>query len=77
MKLVKYKDLLVNLKTDKRITKRTKQKNKRKRKQNKRTRRWSKKIETLINKWKCLKWIVKNILPAYKKWKTHNQKKNW
>ena len=39
MKLVKYKDLLVNLKTDKRITKRTKQKNKRKRKQNKRTRR--------------------------------------
>ena len=23
---------------------------------------------------KCLKWIVKNILPNYKKWKTHNQK---
>ena len=21
---------------------------------------------------KCLKWIVKNILPSYKKWKTHN-----
>ena len=23
---------------------------------------------------KCLKWVVKNILPNYKKWKTHNQK---
>ena len=23
---------------------------------------------------KCLKWIVKNILPNYKKWKIHNQK---
>ena len=22
---------------------------------------------------KCLKWVVKNILPNYKKWKTHNQ----
>ena len=22
---------------------------------------------------KCLKWIVKNFLPNYKKWKTHNQ----
>ena len=22
----------------------------------------------------CLKWIVKNVLPNYKKWKTHNQK---
>ena len=22
----------------------------------------------------CLKWIVKNILPNYQKWKTHNQK---
>ena len=21
----------------------------------------------------CLKWIVKNVLPNYKKWKTHNQ----
>ena len=25
---------------------------------------------------KCLKWVVKNILPNYKKWKTHNQKQN-
>ena len=25
---------------------------------------------------KCLKWIVKNVLPNYKKWKTHNQKLN-
>ena len=32
-----------------------KQKNKRKRKQNKRTRRRNKKLETLINKSKCLK----------------------
>ena len=23
---------------------------------------------------KCLKWVVTNILPNYKKWKTHNQK---
>ena len=23
---------------------------------------------------KCLKWVAKNILPNYKKWKTHNQK---
>ena len=23
---------------------------------------------------KCLKWVVKNSLPNYKKWKTHNQK---
>ena len=23
---------------------------------------------------KCLKWVVKNILPNYKKWKIHNQK---
>ena len=23
---------------------------------------------------KCLKWIVKKILPDYKEWKTHNQK---
>ena len=23
---------------------------------------------------KCLKWVVKNILPNYKKWKTQNQK---
>ena len=22
---------------------------------------------------KCLKWIAENILPNYKKWKTHNQ----
>ena len=40
IKLVKYKHLLVNLKTDdKKNRKRIKQKNKRKRKQNKRTRR--------------------------------------
>ena len=29
---------------------------------------------------KCLKWIVKTILPDYKEWKTHNQNKtdkNW
>ena len=26
------------------------------------------------NPTKCLKWIVKNILPNYKKWKIHNQK---
>ena len=44
-----------------------KQKNKRKIKQNKRTRRRNKKLETLINKPKCLKWIVKKILPDYKK----------
>ena len=25
-------------------------------------------------KLKCLKWVVKNILSNYKKWKTHNQK---
>ena len=25
-------------------------------------------------KLKCLKWIVKKILPDFKKWKTHNQK---
>ena len=25
---------------------------------------------------KCLIWIVKNILPNYKKWKTHNQQQN-
>ena len=43
-----------------------KQKNKRKRKQNKRTRRRNKKLETLVNKSKCLKWIVRNILPNYK-----------
>ena len=54
MKLVKYKHLLVNL-------------NKRKRKQNERTKRRNKKLKTLINKSKCLKWIVKNILPNYKK----------
>ena len=24
-------------------------------------------------KTKCLKWVVKNILPNYKKWKTHDQ----
>ena len=23
---------------------------------------------------KCLKWVVKNTLPNYKKWKTENQK---
>ena len=23
---------------------------------------------------KCLKWIVKNVLPNYKKWNTHNHK---
>ena len=23
---------------------------------------------------KCLKWIVKNVLPNYQKWETHNQK---
>ena len=29
---------------------------------------------------KCLKWIVKNVLPNYKKWRTHSQNKtdkNW
>ena len=51
----------------KKIRKRTKQKNKRKRKQNKQTRRRNKKLETLINNSKCLKWIVKNILPNYTK----------
>ena len=25
---------------------------------------------------KCLKWVVKNILPNYKRWKTHKQKQN-
>ena len=25
---------------------------------------------------KCLKWIVKDILPNYKKWKRHNKKQN-
>ena len=29
-----------------------------------------------IIKSKCLIWIVKNILPNYKKWKTHNQQQN-
>ena len=29
-------------------------------------------IKTLINKSKCLKWIVKNILANYKNWKTRN-----
>ena len=48
MKLVKYKYLLVNLKT----------KNKRKRKQNKRIRRRNKKVKTSINNSKCFKWIV-------------------
>ena len=43
-----------------------KQKNKTKRKQNKRTRRRNKKLETLVNKSKCLKQIVRNILPNYK-----------
>ena len=51
-----------------------KEKNKRKRKQNKRTRRRNKKLETLINKSKCLKWIVKDILPKYRKRKIYNQK---
>ena len=64
MKLVKYKYFSVNLK----------KKNKRKRKQNKRTRRRNKKLETLINKSKCLKWIVKDILPKYRKRKIYNQK---
>ena len=27
-------------------------------------------------KWKCLKWVDKNILPNYKKWKKHNQRQN-
>ena len=27
-------------------------------------------------KWKCLKWIVKNSFPNYKKWKKRNQKYN-
>ena len=69
MKLVKYKHLFVNLKTDnQKIGKRIKQQNKRKKKiKNKRTRRRNKKLETLINKSKCLKWIVKKILPNYKK----------
>ena len=73
MKLVKYKHLLVNLKTDKKI-KNKKKKKRRKRKQNKRTRRRNKKLETLINKSKCLKWIVKDILPKYRKRKIYNQK---
>ena len=63
MKLVKYKYLSVNLK----------KKNKRKRKQNKRTRRRNKKIKTSINKSKCIS-CQKNVLPNYKKWKTHNEK---
>ena len=68
MKLVKYKHLLVNLKTgNQKIGKRIKQQNKRKKKQNKRTRRRNKKLETLINKSKCFKWIVKKNLPNYKK----------
>ena len=71
MKLVKYKHLLVNLKTDKKIKNKKKR---RKRKQNKRTRRRNKKLETLINKSKCLKWIVKDILPKYRKRKIYNQK---
>ena len=25
-------------------------------------------------KWKCLKLVVKNILPKYKEWKTYNQR---
>ena len=56
----------------KKIRKRIKQKKKRKRKENERTRRQNKKLRTLINKTKCLKWIVKNILPNYKRWKTQN-----
>ena len=51
----------------KKIRKRIKQKKKRKRKENERTRRQNKKLGTLINKTKCLKWIAKNILPNYKR----------
>ena len=53
---------------DRQLKKLEKESNKKmKEKRNKRTRRQNKKIETLINKSKCLKWIVKNILPYYKK----------
>ena len=38
-------------------------KDKKKWKWNKSIKRWNKKVKTSINKWRCLKWIVKNILP--------------
>ena len=57
MKLVKYKHLLVNL-------------NKRKRKQNERTKRRNKKLKTLINKSKCLKWIAKKHFTKSQKLKS-------
>ena len=39
--------------------------------------KWLLQLEYKSNHWiksKCLKWIVKNILPNYKEWRTHNQK---
>ena len=74
MKLVQYKHLSVNLKTKKRKHNERKRKhNKRKWKQNKRIGRLNKKIKTSINNSKCIS-SQKNVLPNYKKWKTHNEK---
>ena len=51
----------------KKLEKESNKKIKEKEKKNQRTQRQNKKLETLINKSKCLKWITKNILPNYKK----------
>ena len=63
MKLGDYKDFLINLKTENLKNQKTNQR------KNKRTKRRNKKIKTSIGKSnhsiksKCLKWIVKKILP--------------
>ena len=68
MKLGDYKDFLINLKTENLKNQKTNQR------KNKRTKRRNKKIKTSIGKSnhsiksKCLKWIVKKILPALQSW---------